>query len=94
MKGSNRSRKMQIRVFGLEYTYAYIGPAYAAQLYVYTYFEYAYIGPAYAAQLYVYTYFEYVYAYRKHVNAHTHPNPNLETTSTKQSRNKLLNLTT
>ena len=30
MKYGNRSRKMQIRVSGLEYAYAYIGPAYAA----------------------------------------------------------------
>ena len=38
----NRSRKTQIRVFGHEYACAYIGLAYVAQLYAYTYFEYAY----------------------------------------------------
>ena len=38
----NRNRLGWIRVSRLEYACAYIGPVYAAQLYVYAYFEYAY----------------------------------------------------
>ena len=36
-----KAEKVQIRVFGHEYACAYIGLAYAAQLYAYICFEYA-----------------------------------------------------
>ena len=41
-KIKKQKQKSQTRVYGLEYAYAYIRPAYVAQLYTYAYFKYAY----------------------------------------------------